>query len=384
MDNLVTRNPDPGGGLLFPVTKRTPKRKAPGRSRGPFKLFKPRGKATWWVGFEDDGQEMRKNLNTEDREEAERLAWALHLQRIGKVSKPGSDPLIGPLLREYVEHLYATKAHKTARERKYSLRRFFRREFTDLAQARLSEVTTNRISRHIDQRLSVDKLRPWSVVEIVKSLSGLFGYAMSQHGYPENPTKGVPLPRTTLSPIDYLKLHQIQPLFDLIKAEDPVLFAPVAIAIFAGLRRSEIIWLTWEDVDLERRVIAVRPKVLRGTRYETKTGKSRAVPISPELHPILAALPRKTEFVCCTPTGLQWQPNHLSNRLRMLLKFRKLAYAFNTFRHTFGSQLAQKGLSLFKICTLMGNTEEVCRQHYAALAIDEMQEEVSFMSRGEA
>jgi hypothetical protein len=38
---------------------------------------------------------------------------------------------------------------------------------------------------------------------------------------------------------------------------------------------------------------------------------------------------------------------------------------WNSFRHTFGSLLAQAGVSLDKICSWMGNTPEVCRRHYA-------------------
>ena len=38
---------------------------------------------------------------------------------------------------------------------------------------------------------------------------------------------------------------------------------------------------------------------------------------------------------------------------------------WNPFRHTFGSLLAQGGVSLDKISAWMGNTPEVCRRHYA-------------------
>lgn len=38
---------------------------------------------------------------------------------------------------------------------------------------------------------------------------------------------------------------------------------------------------------------------------------------------------------------------------------------WNSFRHTFGSLLAQAGVSLDKISAWMGNTPEVCRRHYA-------------------
>jgi integrase len=49
--------------------------------------------------------------------------------------------------------------------------------------------------------------------------------------------------------------------------------------------------------------------------------------------------------------GLPWIP---AERIR-----------WNAFRHTFGSLLAQAGVSLDKISAWMGNTPEVCRRHYA-------------------
>jgi integrase len=48
------------------------------------------------------------------------------------------------------------------------------------------------------------------------------------------------------------------------------------------------------------------------------------------------------------------------------------------YRHTFGSLLAQKGVSLYKISTLMGNSPEICRRHYAALIPEAMTVEVDF------
>jgi integrase len=48
------------------------------------------------------------------------------------------------------------------------------------------------------------------------------------------------------------------------------------------------------------------------------------------------------------------------------------------FRHTFGSMLAMKGESLYKISTLMGNSPEICRRHYAALVPEAMTDSVEF------
>ncbi len=48
------------------------------------------------------------------------------------------------------------------------------------------------------------------------------------------------------------------------------------------------------------------------------------------------------------------------------------------FRHTFGSILAMKGESLYKISSLMGNSPEICRKHYAALIPETMIDSVEF------
>lgn len=51
------------------------------------------------------------------------------------------------------------------------------------------------------------------------------------------------------------------------------------------------------------------------------------------------------------------------------------------FRHTFGSQLAMKGESLYKISVLMGNSPEICRRHYAALIPETMVDSVEFVQQ---
>jgi len=50
------------------------------------------------------------------------------------------------------------------------------------------------------------------------------------------------------------------------------------------------------------------------------------------------------------------------------------------FGHTFGSQLAQNGVSLYKISALMGNSPEICRRHYAALIAETLADELDFFT----
>ncbi len=135
----------------------------------------------------------------------------------------------------------------------------------------------------------------------------------------------------------------------------------VWIAIYAGLRRSELARLRKNDIDLENRWITVKAG---------KTGKMRMVPISPALKKKLAATSLEHRIIH------HWPANSYSNTaesdldklVRLLPKELEPKIRWNVFRHTFASLLAQTGqMSIDQIAALMGNSPEVCRRHYAHL-----------------
>ena len=55
-----------------------------------------------------------------------------------------------------------------------------------------------------------------------------------------------------------------------------------------------------------------------------------------------------------------------------------LSWTCLDYRHMLGSQLAMKGESLYKIATLMGNSPEICRRHYAAVLPEALMGSVEF------
>ena len=71
-------------------------------------------------------------------------------------------------------------------------------------------------------------------------------------------------------------------------------------------------------------------------------------------------------------------PTTTSTRNRFIASPRAAANRIIAYRHTFGSHLAQKGVSFCKISEMMGNSPEICRKHYATLTPQEMHREVEF------
>jgi site-specific recombinase XerD len=78
--------------------------------------------------------------------------------------------------------------------------------------------------------------------------------------------------------------------------------------------------------------------------------------------------------------GNHWHPDTFGEKIREINEAHGLSWSCGDYRHTFGSHLAMKGVSLYKISSLMGNSPDICRKHYAALVPQEMREEVEFAS----
>ncbi len=128
-------------------------------------------------------------------------------------------------------------------------------------------------------------------------------------------------------------------------------------------------------------MIRVRAKTIGGTFWEPKTKVNRVVPISSSLKKYLDAYVRpETDgpWYFPSPTGKRWDPDNVSRALRAANSAAGLDWTCLDYRHTFGSQLAMRGESLYKISALMGNSPEICRRHYAALLPESLVSSVEF------
>jgi integrase len=128
-------------------------------------------------------------------------------------------------------------------------------------------------------------------------------------------------------------------------------------------------------------MIRVRAKTVQGESWAPKTGINRAVPVSKALRAFLEnynARPSIGNWYFPSPKGKRYDPDNFSSELREINREKSLKWSCLDFRHTFGSQLAKTGQSLYKISKLMGNSPEICRKHYAALMPEEMFDVVEF------
>ena len=361
----------------------------------------------YWISFYLDGKLKQKSLKTKN----ERVALSKRKQieyelSIGDLHIASRLPL-SVLLEAFCKYLRNIRTRKSYKNDISRLRTFFgpiceslipyssnperRRKAKDkfekvhLKAELLEDITAEMVNRFIGNRVAENNWSPKTVNLHRQTLHKLFAYAIKYQGfrsrdrrYP-NPAAAVERMREKAPQIRYLELEDIPVQLEAVESSSSV-HALVATYIYAGLRREEALWLTLSDVDLELRLIRIRAKTVNNEYWQPKTKRNRVVPISSQLYAILKnyRCPNEGHLFFPSPNGKRWDPDNFSQDLRKLNNQAGLVWSCLDFRHTFGSQLAQKGESLYKISELMGNSPEICRKHYAALIPERMKDTVEF------
>jgi integrase len=249
------------------------------------------------------------------------------------------------------------------------------------------QVTTFDIANFIGNQVRSKGLAPKTANRYREILTRLYNWAMEQYGIrmPENrnPAAKVERYKEKAQNIRFLSLEQIDEQLKVLE-DQKQLQVMVAVYIYAGLRREEALWLTVNDVALDagaNGMIRIQAKTIDGEYWESKTQVNRVVPISTALRKYLDqyVVPETDPgWFFTSPKGVRWDVNNFSQALARVNKANNLPWTCLDYRHTFGSQLAMKGESLYKISTLMGNSPEICRRHYAALIPETLADCVNF------
>lgn len=184
----------------------------------------------------------------------------------------------------------------------------------------------------------------------------------------------------------YYSAEEVNQLLD--KLRGHWMFVPVTLAVFYGLRRSEVLGLQWGGVDFEHHTIAIQHTRVFGTvdgkgvtmgRAVLKRKSSyRTLPMVEPVEKLLLDLketrygetPTPTDaYVCLSQGGTPISPNYFTQCFRRFLQDNGLReIRLHDLRHTCASVLVQNRVPLIEVQQWLGHsTLETTADLYAHL-----------------
>ena len=145
--------------------------------------------------------------------------------------------------------------------------------------------------------------------------------------------------------------------------------AAVEVAVYAGLRRSEILRLKWEHIDLKAGVLTVT---------KTKSNKDRKVPISDDLAELLRRHPRKLGNRLLFPASQGKVERHdIRTSLRLAARRAGIELVgMHQLRHAFCSHALMSGIPASSVQQWMGHASLATTERYAHTSPEHEQEAI--------
>jgi integrase len=155
----------------------------------------------------------------------------------------------------------------------------------------------------------------------------------------------------------------------------PTHIRPVFLtAYWTGMRKGEILNLTWDKIDMKE-------KLIRLAGDDTKSGRSRTIPISQGLLEVLKTIPRAIH----DPHVFLFRGKPV-NDIRTSIKegcegagiaygrFGEGSFVFHDIRHTFNTDMRRAGVHLSVIMTVMGHEDPGMFFRYDTVDVEDLRQ----------
>ena len=206
-------------------------------------------------------------------------------------------------------------------------------------------------------------LSPRTVAQTHRILHNALNHAVRLGLASRNAASSVEPPRFSRYEVRTLAWSEVLLLLEAV--EDPLLRTLFLLAVQTGLRRSELLGLQWQDVDLAGGLLSVRRGLIKlssGLRVsEPKSGLGRAVVLADESVEALACLRGSRsgsgDFVFCRSDGAPLKPGSVTQAFRRVAQRAGFpGLRFHDLRHTHASLMLSEGVHLKVVSERLGHS----------------------------
>lgn len=279
---------------------------------------------------------------------------------------PLSDVTVGVLLRDYIEHC-KMMGRKQTTIHGYEIAT--ERISCQLQAISAKDCTTYRLEKEI-ALMSNNGLSAKTIKNTISLISSAYRHAIKTEQLDHNPCDAVVLPSGEPREVRILYRDEIPDFVFAIQDEPLDDKVAYELALFLGLRRSEILGLKEDDVDIVGGMINIHSTRHRvdgaDIAQDTKTKRSTRVLALPDVLLIdiakLLQIHRdfpyeKTDYLVQDGFGQPILPQSLASRLARMEKRKGLPHVtLHGLRHTYASMLHSEGVDMAMISAELGHS----------------------------
>lgn len=311
----------------------------------------------WYYRFQIRGKGYHKAIpeatSRRDAEKAEAIMRAELLQGKFNLADNRGEMLFTKLVDVYIEYTKANNAsYKTCIGKAERFRAYFaNKKLCDITPVMVEQYRKKRRSEYKDQK-SEKPIANTTINREVEILRKMFNIAIDNEWCDKNPASSKVVKKLKEENIleRYLSVEEEASLFAQCIGEHSYMKPILICALNTGMRKSEILGLKWNCVNMKERFM---------TLLHTKSGKKRKIIINSKLMPVLEEL---KEVKCCdyvfsNPTT-QNRYFDLKRSFDSICKKANIEnLRFHDLRHTAGTRMVAAGIDLVVVQDILGHAD---------------------------
>jgi len=320
----------------------------------------------YWLSFRYNNRSYNISLKTKDRSTANYLKAQKDKELIeGRYEIPTQNAECIPVLNIYMafyERRRTPSVNSAVRSRI--------EKFLTWSQAvRIKQITETNFQEYLNKRL--EKVSIYEANNIIIAIKGWLNWCVKSKIIATNPIENIKKFKTPETSRRFLTKEQIKEVLKSAANPDvycdgkPTLLPFVATAIYAGLRKGELLALEWPDIDFKHNILLVRNK----KDFTTKSKKNRTIELHPKLKIILWKH-RKDSGKCFNTTNYR----RIFGRIAKKAKIPNLK--LHELRHTFITQALLAGVDIPTVSEWAGHSSWVTTKIYTHIHSPHKQEQI--------
>jgi site-specific recombinase XerD len=311
--------------------------------------------------YEVEGKRTTVSTKTKDINEAKKFlaSFSIPYRKNNVVFVLNNSIMLSKFRDEYINYLCQSKS-KAYIERSIQPAFKFLIEFT--GDILLADLTVRLLDNFINSRFKISQS---SSLLYYRTIKAALTKAVTWDYLTTNPLKQIKAPKVVKSIPVFISEAE---LIEILNHTPSQLMKNIfTFAFYTGMRLSEILNIQWDWIDFNQNIIISK----NSNGYSTKSKKERIIPIHKKVNEVLKqqAINNASNYVFINSSVNTLNAEYVSKQFKKALRAAKLNddIHFHSLRHSFASNLVQRGVNLYVVKELLGQEDIKTTQVYSHL-----------------